>query len=436
MIGILRNSVFARLFAAQVLALLGTGLATVALGLLAFELAGADAGLVLGVVFTIKMIAYVGLAPIAGAFAEILPRRPMLVALDAVRFGAALMLPFVTEIWQIFVLIFALQAASAGFTPVFQATIPDVLNDEKSYTKALSLSRLAYDLESLLSPSLAAFLLLLVPFNALFGGTALGFGASALLILSCTLPKTADVKRRPFFERTFAGIRNYTATPRLQGLLALNVCVASCGSVVLVGTVVLVQGSLGLAQESVALSLAAYGAGSMLSALLLPSLLGNLSDRRVMLSGAALMTLAIFALGLFSLVWGLNWRGLLVTWFITGVGYSAVLTPSGRLLRRSAHPEGRPAIFAAQFALSHACWLVAYPMSGVLITWIGGPAMMITHAVLSTLGWVVALNLWPAGEVRDVTHTHDDLPPDHPHLQGGRTHRHTYIIDDVHPRWP
>jgi hypothetical protein len=40
------------------------------------------------------------------------------------------------------VLIFLLQAASAGFTPTFQATIPDILPDEKDYTRALSLSRL------------------------------------------------------------------------------------------------------------------------------------------------------------------------------------------------------------------------------------------------------------------------------------------------------
>ena len=45
---------------------------------------------------------------------------------------------------------------AAAFTPTFQATIPDVLPDEKDYTRALSLSRLAYDLESLVSPMLAA----------------------------------------------------------------------------------------------------------------------------------------------------------------------------------------------------------------------------------------------------------------------------------------
>jgi MFS family permease len=120
-----------------VIALIGTGLATVAVGLLAFDLAGGEAGAVLGTALAIKMIAYVGVAPIAAAFAEWLPRRAMLVSLDPVRAAVAVLLPFVTEVWQVYVLIFLLQSASAAFTPTFQATIPDILPHEKEYTRAL-----------------------------------------------------------------------------------------------------------------------------------------------------------------------------------------------------------------------------------------------------------------------------------------------------------
>lgn len=186
MLSVLRHRTYRHLFGAQAIALIGTGLATVALSLLAFELAGQDAGLVLGTALAIKMVAYVGIAPIATAMAQRLPRRQVLVALDLVRAAVALSLPFVTQIWQIYALIFLLQAASAGFTPTFQATIPDVLPDEQEYTQALSLSRLAYDLESLLSPMLAAALLGVMSFHALFAGTVLGFLASALLVASVT----------------------------------------------------------------------------------------------------------------------------------------------------------------------------------------------------------------------------------------------------------
>src|SRR5215207_8679797 len=216
MLEVLKNRTYRHLFAAQVIALAGTGLLTVALGLLAFQLAGERAGAVLGTALAIKMVAYVTVAPVAGAFANGLPRRAFLVAMDLVRAGIALFLPFVTEVWQVYVLIFLLQSASAAFTPTFQATIPDVLPEEKEYTKALSLSRLAYDLESLLSPVLAAGLLTVIGFNWLFAGTVLGFLASAALVLSVRLPQpTPAAHAGGIYEKTTRGSRINVATPRL-----------------------------------------------------------------------------------------------------------------------------------------------------------------------------------------------------------------------------
>ena len=228
---ILALRTYRHLFAAQVIALIGTGLATVALGLLAFDLAGDDAGMVLGTALAIKMIAYVAVAPVAAAFAERLPRRTLLVSLDLVRAAVALLLPFVTQIWEVYGLIFVLQAASAAFTPTFQATIPDVLPLEQDYTKALSLSRLAYDMESLVSPMLAAALLTVIGFHDLFAGTVIGFLASAALVVSVVLPTHPQPQRRGVYDRTTRGLRIYLATPRLCGLLAICAAAAAAGGI-------------------------------------------------------------------------------------------------------------------------------------------------------------------------------------------------------------
>ncbi len=435
MLAILADRSYRHLFLAQVVALLGTGLATVALGLLAYDLAGDRAGLVLGIVFTIKMVAYVGIAPIAGAFADRVPRRAMLVALDLVRAGCALALPFVTQVWQVYVLIFLLQSASAAFTPTFQATIPDVLPEEDRYTRALSLSRLAYDLENIVSPALAGLLLAVMSYNALFLGTVAGFLASAALVVSVLLPSPTPAEPRSIHDRTTRGLRIYLATPRLRGLLALNLAAAAGGAMVLVNTVVLVRGELGLGDSALAWTLGAFGAGSMLAALGLPRLLDRVSDRPVMVTGASVLTGVLLVLAGIVTTAGLSWPLLLAGWLVSGIGYSAVLTPSGRLLRRSAHPEDRPAIFAAQFALSHACWLVTYPLAGVLMTVAGAPAALAGLGLLAALGMASALRLWPAGDPRVLEHRHNDMPLDHPHLAGQRTHSHTYIIDDYHRTW-
>ena len=132
MLAVLGHPTYRKLFAAQVIALLGTGLLTVGLGLTAFGIAGDRAGEVLGLALAVKMVAYVVLSPVAGAVVARLDRRRVLIGADLVRAGAALCLPFVTEAWQIYALIFVLQAASATFTPTFQAVIPDILATRQS----------------------------------------------------------------------------------------------------------------------------------------------------------------------------------------------------------------------------------------------------------------------------------------------------------------
>ena len=62
---VIAKRTYRHLLLAQVIALLGTGLATVASGLLAYDLAGGNAGVVLGTALAIKMVAYVGIAPVA-----------------------------------------------------------------------------------------------------------------------------------------------------------------------------------------------------------------------------------------------------------------------------------------------------------------------------------------------------------------------------------
>lgn len=399
---------------------------------MAWQLAGDNAGAVLGTALAIKMIAFVMLAPVAAAIAERLPRRAFLVALDLIRAGVIAFLPFVTEVWQVYLLIFLLQAASAGFAPAFQAVIPDVLKDEDDYTNALSLLRLAEDLEQLVSPMLAAVLLTVVSFPVLFAGTTLGFVASALLVVTARLTDRVRDEDSHFWADVTKGIRIYTRTPRLRGLMVMEAAVAAAGAMVYVNTVVLVQARLGLGEEAVALAFAGFGAGSMLAAFLLPRILDGLEDHPVMIGGAALMVAGV---ALVPLVGSLS--ALIALWAAIGFGFSLTQTPIGRIINRSARQADRCAVFAAQFALSHACWLVTYPLAG----WVGaGAGLSVAALVLAAIGaagLVAVLRLWPANDQAVLLHDHPELPPDHPHLaEHGPHHAHTLVIDDLHRCWP
>ncbi len=378
------------LYFAQVLALLSTGIATVALALLAYKLAGGDAGAVLGTAFAIKMLAYLGIAPVAAALVERLPRRALLVGLDLVRAAIVLTLPFVTQVWEIYVLIFTFQAASAVFTPVFQTTIPDLLPAEKDYTKALARSSLAHELENAISPLLAAALLTVVSSRGVFITAVLGLLVSAALILAVSLPRSTPATRSGLHDRLTRGLGIFLATPRLRGLLALNLAVAAATAMVTVNTVVLVQARFGLTEEATALALVAFGAGSVLAALALPRLLEAIPDRTAMLAGAGLV-----AGGLLGGIALPGYGVLLPLWFALGLGCSLGQTPAGGLLRRSAARSDRQYLYAAQFALAHGCLLITYPLAG----WLGaGAGMKVDFGVLGLMAVaavLAAVRLWP-----------------------------------------
>lgn len=398
MLSVLSCPNYRQLFFAQIIALLGTGLLTVALGLLAYDFAGDKAGAVLGTALAIKMIAYVVLAPLAHAVAEKLSRKYVLVGADLIRAAVAMCLPFIDSVWQIYLLIFVLQAASATFTPAFQAIIPDILKEEDDYTKALSLSRLAYDLESLISPALAGILLGVLSYHWLFVGTVIGFLGSAALVTNTKIPALVrDAKSRSFLQRLTRGTGIYLATPRLRGLLALNMAAAAAGAFIIVNTIVYVKVQYQGTQTDVATALMAFGGGSMLAALSLPRFLKFLTDRTIMVTAAVMLSAITIGHAIYQLVGGVtSWGAFLLIWTVSGGLYSAILTPSGRLLSRSAQPSDRPAIFTAQFALSHACWLFTYPVAGWVGESHGLPLAMAILGITALIASVSGAYLWPA----------------------------------------
>jgi len=386
---------YRHLFSAQIIALFGTGLTTVALGLLAYELAGPSAGLVLGTALTIKMVMYVVIAPLAAAYVDRLPRRMFLVVLDVVRAAVVLALPFITEIWHIYVLIGILQAASAAFTPTFQAVIPDIVSDKADYTRALSASQVAYTMESLLSPVLAAIALSLITFNGLFLGTSVGFVLSAVLVLSTRIPNAHPSAHAKAWDRASAGIKIFFRTPRLRGVMALNLVVAAAGSIVIVNTVNHVRDALGGSQVDVAWMLAASGGGTLLAALALPRVLDRVTDRAVMMTGALVLVAGTVAAVALAATSALGWVGTAIIWFVIGAGMALIVTPTGRVLRGSVQPNGIPEVFAAQFSLSHLAWLITYPIAGWLGTNLGFAVTWTVLAILAIVGAVAARVLWP-----------------------------------------
>lgn len=211
---------------------------------------------------------------------------------------------------------------------------------------------------------------------------------------------------------------------------------------VIVNSVVYIQSKLGRPATDVPLGLATFGIGSMVMALLLPKLLETRVDLPAIMTGAAIIAVSLAAgVGVTQLGMPHEWPALLGLWFAMGLCYSMTLTPSGRLPKRSAYPQDRPAVLAAQFSLSHCCWLFTYPLAGQLAARFGMTAAFAVLATMTAAGFTIAWKVWPANDPDVIVHTHANVKDLDYHLTQGEltaaaSHSHPYTIDENHPRWP
>ncbi len=390
-----------RLYFAYVTGLFATGIAVVALTLVAFDLAGDDSPAVIGTALSLKMLAFIFAAPVSAALTERLPRKPLLIALDLVRAGSLAFLLLVEAVWQIYVLVFVASLASASFVLVYQSVVPYLLRTSEDYTLSLTRSRVANELESSISPLMAAGLLLLIAPGGIFIVAAIGFLGSAALVLGTDLPRTRARHELGLWEKVLRGPKLFLMRPELRGLLALDVAVAAATATVMVNTVVLVQGVHDLDRQAVAFAFAAFGLGSIAGALILPRFLRRLPDRAPMLAGSVLLTSGLLVGILLS-----SYPGLLCLWFLIGLGVSLTLTPALYMIRRISTPLDLQTLLAAQFSISNVLMVAAYAVAGWLAVVAGPWATAFLLGIVAAGASLVAFKLWPperGGERRSRT---------------------------------
>lgn len=422
----LKNITFRRLFTAQIIALIGTGLSTIGLSLLAYDMAGSNAGAVLGIALAFKMIAYIFFSPIIGGLVHRFARKQFMIIMDVSRALIVLFMPFVNEIWHIYLLIFLLNLFSAGFKPVFQAVIPDILNDDKQYGTALAYSRLAYDLELLLSPTLAGIALLYFSFSSLFILNSFAFIVSAVIIIITLVPKAKPVERTGnIWNEITYGVISYFKTPRLRSLLVLYIAIASASSMIIVNTVIYVKDYLGAFDNStVAIFFALSGLGSMIAALIYPKISIRFQDKTVIQTG-----IFIIALSLAFMSFEPSLIPALICWFFTGMGLSFSQIPVGKIVNMSSNPNDRTAYFSAQFALSHICWFFGYLVAGQLALIFGFSFTAAFLASIIAICLIYSMLFWPIEESTSLKHEHSELIHAHSHLHQDEHHKHGHQLE-------
>ncbi|NDP47541.1 MAG: MFS transporter [Sulfuriferula multivorans] len=401
-----RNRDFRLLFSAQVISLIGSGVTTVGLALFAHQLVGGgSAAVVIGNALMLRILAFLLFSQPAGVLADRVNRKHILILADVVRFGLLALFPFIESVWQVYVMIFLINAATAFFTPIYDACIPDVVGREH-YVKALSLSRVAVDMEAMLAPMLAGLLVALLGLQWLFWFDAASYLVSAALVAASSLRHVSKPSPKflpmAFLREMGFGIQMLLREASLRRALIFSFVEAIAGAAAIVATVVYVRETLGLGENGFVIAMAAVGVGSTLTAIMLGRATGryeSVASNRVELHGLRhrwaerALLLGGFALGLLLLP-GVLQPPLLVfalLWFFNGSGQALIAIPSSTLLAEHTSEANRGRVYAAYFALTHAFWLITYPAIGYGTHSLGAP---LTFTLAGVVCLLITLGVW------------------------------------------
>ena len=419
----LRNTAFARLYAAQTISLFGDALTWLGLALLAFELAGKDSGVVLSVALTLRVTAFVILSPLAGANADRLDRKNILIITHIARMAIVGTLPFVNAIWQIYVLVFALNVFNAFFTPTYQATIP-LVTGKKDYAQAIALSAATYQLLGVLGPGLAGGISNWFGARQIFFLDAISFFIAAILIF--TIPSQLKVQQNENIEANTGVVRKILndikeGTTRLFGdqfiryALLLQLVASIAGAQILVNTVGYVQGNLKFGNLEYGWVMSAFGIGATIAALIVGAI-GKKWERTTLAAlGAVLITAVILPANYVSLA------PLILLWAIAGIGQVLVNLPTQTLIadRIPSNLQGR--VYGAHFAWSHLWWAIAYPIAG----WLGSPTDNQSFLYGGLIGFVLFAGVQLRLAPKNHEHEHEYLSHEHEHYHDNH-HQHEH----------
>ncbi|QPK61647.1 MFS transporter [Methylomonas sp. LL1] len=406
-----RNPTFRLLFSAQLISLAGSGATTVGLALFAHQLVGgSSAATVIGNALMLRILAFLLFSQPAGVLADRANRKLLLILADLVRFVLMALFPFVHSVWQVYLMIFLINAATAFFTPTYDSTIPEVVGSEH-YVRALSLSRIAVDMEAVLGPAVAGLLVSLLGLEWLFWFDAATYLISATLVWASVLPHIPKPSiqfsfRSLLVELTF-GSRLLLRQAVLRRALLLNLVEAIAGAAAIVATVVYVKDVLMLGETEFVLAMAGLGFGSTVTALFLGWASGRyesgakkpseLHGRRHRWTERALLTGGV-VLGLILLP-GLQQPPFLLfvwLWILNGVGQALIALSSSTLLAEHTKESDRGKAYAAHFALTHTFWLITYPAIGHGVSSLGAPlTFTIAGAICLIISMVAIISRKP-----------------------------------------
>jgi MFS family permease len=382
-----------RFFTAHAQSCMGSGLAHVALPLIAYD--HTKSAWAVTAVLIPDLMPAILMGPLFGALVDRIGWRVCAIASDLLRMVAFTLVAFAHTLpWLV------LGAALAGtgaalFAPAALSGVSRLAPGDRR-PAALGLFGALDDLGLTAGPALAAGLLAFVPVTALLGVNAISFAVSALLLTSVgPRGRTGErVEYRSLWTDLRVGLTMLGGRAEIRLLLASSTAAVLFAGVTNVGEVLLARDVLGTSGSGLAALVAATGVGTILGSLA-ARFKSTWEWRRAYLTGLTCMAVDLLLCSIAPNLWLV-----LAVFALGGFGNGFALVHD-RLLLGAAVPDalhGR--VFALQKALTSLAFAASFIGASVMIS-VGGVQATFALAAAGMLG-VIAMSsprmrtAWPA----------------------------------------
>jgi MFS family permease len=316
--------VFRGLFFASLTSNIGTWMQTV--GAQWFLVERHASPTVIALVQTASLTPTLMLALFAGALADRIDRRRLLIAVQAYAAVAtaaltALAVARVLDAVSLLVLMFAIGCAAALTTPAWQAIQPELVPREQ-LRSAASLGGVAVDAARAIGPPIAGLVVAAAGAAAVFAINAVTFVAVIVALLAWKqTPSAAETRREPFGQSVLAGIRYVSHSRNMRRILVRAALFAFPASALWALLPVVASQQFHLRAIGYGAVLGTVGVGAVIGALVMTRLSATLSANALLalaalVAAAGLLAAAYLALGVavvLLLLAGVAWIATLTT---------------------------------------------------------------------------------------------------------------------------
>lgn len=381
---------FYTLTAGQFVSTIGSGMTRFGLGIWVLKETGDTTAYTLLLFFAVFPI---GLGSfVSGPFIDRLDRRRVMLIANMVASFSTLVIAIlyfsqVLQVWHLYLALFVNGIANAFILPALDSSVP-LLVTKDQLGRASGLTQLVQSLETILSPSLAGFVIGFLNIGAIFIIDFVTFSASiiALFVIDIPKPKIQSVTERTNLIQDFVlglqYIRQQPAFIYLLGLFSITMFLLPGVAYSLVTPMVLNFAS----EQAVGLITSAFGVGSLVGGILLGVWGG---PRQRVLGILIAMSMASFAT--IVIAWRENVFLIAVGFFITGISFVFIMGLNRVIWQTKAKTEMLGRVFALQIALGVISQSAGILLTGPLAQTVFEPLMKADGALASTFGGLLGL---------------------------------------------